>query len=123
MRTTAGPRAGARPTLAMPVPGGEAQALGLRAGVADHEREARHRRGGEDAPASTPASDAAGDDADVDEASPQRSKTESMNAPSGCLAGRARERAVEQVEDATDEDDDAADQPLLARRRGTRRRW
>ena len=49
VRMTSRTSRGARPTLAMPVPGGEAEALGLGARVADHERRGHGRRG-EDAP-------------------------------------------------------------------------
>ena len=49
--------------------------------------------------------------------SPQRSKTESMNAPSARrLAGRPREGAVEQVEDAAEDDEDAGEDPGLGGR-------
>ena len=73
---------GMTPTAAMPVPGGEAEALGLRPGVADHERGAHRgggqaRRPGRSRPRRQP-----DDDAEVDDRLAGRSKTESRNAPS-----------------------------------------
>ena len=54
------------PTAAMPVPGREAETLGLRPDVAHHECGA-HRRGGEDRDTLVAAQDRAGDDAEVDD--------------------------------------------------------
>ena len=57
---------GMTPTAAMPVPAREAEALGLGARVADHERRA-HRGRGEDGASSKPGAGSAGHDAEVDD--------------------------------------------------------
>ena len=94
---------GASPTAAMPGPGGEAEALGLRPGVADHEGRG-HRGRGEDRAGVEAGRHAAGRDADVDDAlaGPVEDRVHE-GAELRRLAGRPRERAVEQVEDAADD--------------------
>ncbi len=106
---------GMTPTAAMPGAGGEAEALGLRPGVADHERRAHGAGGREDRRRpDVRARQRADDDAEVDDGlAPAVEDRVHERAELADLAGRPGQRAVEHVEDAADEDDDAADEPQL----------
>ena len=95
---------------------GEAEALGLRPGVADHEgRGERGRR--QDGAEVEAGVDAAPGDADVDDAlAPAVEDRVHERAELRRLAGRPGEGAVEEVEDAAEDDEDAGEDPDLGGR-------
>ena len=97
--------------------GREAEALGLRAGVADHER-GGHRRGREDrAERGSRRRAQPQHDAEVDDAlAPAVEDRVHERAELRRLAGRPGERAVEQVEDAAEDDEEAGEDPALEAR-------
>ena len=80
---------------------GEAEALRLGAGVADHDRRRPAAAVARTAPRPNPAVDAAAGDAEVDDALAGAVEAWSRGRRRACvdLAGRAGERAVEEVED------------------------
>jgi len=92
---------------------GEAQALGLGAGVADHERRG-HGGGSEDGPEVEPAGQAPPGDAHVDDAlaPPVEHRVHERPQPAD-PARRPRERAVEQVEHAAEDHQQPGGEPPL----------
>src|SRR4029077_5514008 len=99
-----------------PRPGRESEAFALGAGVADHEGHAHGGRPQDDhgVRAARGGPRATDDDADVDDHLAPAIEDRVHEGPERAdLAGRPRERAIEHVERAADEDDDPADEPLL----------
>ena len=93
--------------------GGEAVGIRLGPRVADHDRGAQGG-GGEERPVGDADGLQRGHDADVhDDLAGAVEDAVHERAEGAGLAGRPGERAVEHVEDAADEDDQAADEPQL----------